>query len=56
MQALTNDEVGHLLLPELADSPDQLVSMRGDVLPESRRQVAERFPSARIVDYPNMPD
>jgi len=48
--------VGNLLRLDLARYPEGLVIMDNGISPPSRRQIAERFPTALIVDYPNMPE
>lgn len=55
VQVETETEVQNLMSPELADSPYGLVIMEMDISESDRQLLAERYPDARIVKYPNMP-
>ena len=55
VQTLSEMEVESLLSLELRNCPDGLVIMVGGISERSRNQLAEAYPEALIVDYPNMP-
>lgn len=56
VQALSELEAGNLMRLELEDCPSGLVIMIAGISEANRRRLAERYPSALIVDYPNMPE
>jgi hypothetical protein len=56
VQTLSELEAGNLMRLELEDCPSGLVIMVAGISETSRGRLAERYPQAMIVDYPNMPE